>query len=162
MEFRMALLAVKDIEVSKQFYGALFGQTVTLDLGKNVTFSGGFGIQEDFARLTGVEPDAVVWKSDNMELYFEVDDFDAFLRQLSSYPEVRYVHPPLKHEWQQRVVRIYDPDGHMIEIGESMAVIARRYLSEGCSIEETARIIQHPRAFVEQCNRGGQGSSVKE
>ena len=153
MEFRMALLAVKDVEVSKRFYETLFNQTVVLDLGKNVTFSGGFGIQEDFARLTGIDPDAVVWKSGTMELYFEVDDFDAFLRQLSSYPGVRYVHPPLKHEWQQRVVRIYDPDDHMIEIGESMAVIARRYLDEGYSVEETSTIIQHPREFVERCRQ---------
>lgn len=155
MEFKIALLAVKDVEVSKTFYATLFDQTVVLDLGKNVTFSGGFGIQEDFARLTGIEPESVVQKSHNMELYFEVDDFDAFIRRLSSYPEVKYVHPSLKHEWQQRVVRIYDPDDHMIEIGESMAVIAQRYLSEGYSIEETSKIIQHPREFVEQCNHCG-------
>ena len=162
MEFRMALLAVKDVEASKTFYETLFDQTVALDLGENVTFSGGFGIQEDFARLTGIEPESVVRKSDNMELYFEVDDFDAFICRLGTYPEVKYVHPPLKHDWQQRVVRIYDPDDHMIEIGESMAVIARRYLSEGYSVEETSKIIQHPLEFVEQCNRGGQGSSASE
>lgn len=23
----------------------------------------------------------------------------------------------MKHEWGQKVVRMYDPDGHMIEIG---------------------------------------------
>jgi len=162
MEFRMALLAVKDVEISKRFYETLFGQTVVLDLGKNVTFSGGFGIQEDFARLTGIDPDVVVRKSGNMELYFEVDDFDAFLRQLNSYPDVRYVHPPLKHEWQQRVVRIYDPDDHMIEIGESMAVIARRYLDEGYSVDETSTIIQHPREFVERCKQAEQGPSAPE
>jgi catechol 2,3-dioxygenase-like lactoylglutathione lyase family enzyme len=158
----MALLAVKDVEVSKRFYETLFDQTVVLDLGKNVTFSGGFGIQEDFARLTGIEPDAVVWKPGNMELYFEVDDFDAFLHRLDSYPGVKYVHPPLKHEWQQRVVRIYDPDDHMIEIGESMAVIAGRYLDEGYSVEETSKIIQHPREFVERCKQAKQGPSAPE
>ena len=42
--------------------------------------------------------------------------------------EIEYVHPLRKYEWQQRVVRIYDPDMHIIEIGESMAMIARRYL----------------------------------
>ena len=55
---------------------------------------------------------------------------------------------PKKHDWQQRVVRIYDPDMHIIEIGESMAVIAKRYLAQGHSIEETAKIIQHPVEFV--------------
>ena len=63
------------------------------------------------------------------------------------------VHPPKKHEWQQRVARIFDPDGHIIEIGESMKVIAQRYLRMGCSVEETAQIIQHLAEFVESCLR---------
>lgn len=150
IKFQLALLAVKNVEASKRFYEDLFNQAVVLDLGKNVTFNGGFAIQEDFPWLLDLPQDSVVWKSHNMELYFEVDDFDGFLKKLAAF-EVSYVHPPKKHAWQQRVVRIYDPDWHIIEIGESMAVIARRYLSAGCSVEETARIIQHPVAFVEGC-----------
>lgn len=86
-----------------------------------------------------------------MELYFEVEDFDGFIQKLESYPNIIYVHEPKMHEWKQRVVRIYDPDYHMIEIGESMAVIAKRYISQGHSIEETAEIIQHPVEFVKAC-----------
>ena len=150
MKFQCALLAVKDVEASKRFYCDLFNQKVILDLGKNITFDGGFAIQEDFARLLGLPEDSVVKESNNMELYFEVNDFNDCLEKLSNF-DVRYVHPPKKHEWQQRVVRIYDPDGHIIEIGESMTVIARRYLAEGHSAEETAEIIQHPLNFVESC-----------
>lgn len=149
MQFKLALLAVKDIEVSKRFYTDLFEQKVVLDLGWNVTFSGGFAIQQNFAWLVGLPEDTVVEKSHNMELYFEVDDFDGFLNKLNGYSGIKYVHPPKKYEWQQRVVRIYDPDYHIIEIGESMTVIARRYLDAGYSEEETAKIIQHPVEFVE-------------
>jgi catechol 2,3-dioxygenase-like lactoylglutathione lyase family enzyme len=151
MKFQLALLAVKDVEISKKFYGELFDQTVSLDLGKNVTFSGGFAIQEDFAWLTDISENSVITKSNNMELYFEVDDFDAFLKKLEAYPDINYVHKAKMHDWKQRVVRIYDPDFHMIEIGESMAIIAKRYLSEGYSIEETASLIQHPIEFVKSC-----------
>ncbi len=151
MEYKLALLAVRDVEVSKKFYQDVFEQTVALDLGKNVVFHGGFGVQQDFARLTGIDPDSVCSKPHNMELYFEVDDFDAFVQKIERRQDIRYVHPPMKHEWQQRVLRIYDPDDHIIEIGESMAVIARRYLSERYSAEQTASIIQHPVAFVEHC-----------
>lgn len=152
MTFQLALLAVKNVEVSKRFYGELFDQKVVLDLGKNVTFSGGFAIQEDFPWLLDIPEKSMIQKSHNMELYFEVDDFDDFLKTLENY-DVSYVHPPKKHDWQQRVVRIYDPDWHIIEIGESMSVIACRYLSEGLSVEDTAKIIQHPLAFIEQLNR---------
>lgn len=151
IRFTTTLLAVKDVEISKAFYRDLFDQTVTLDLGKNVTLSGGFALQQGFDWLTGVAPDSMRWQSHNMELYFEVDDFDGFLMKLAARPEVRLVHPPKKHAWQQRVVRLYDPDGHMIEVGEAMAVIARRYLNEGFSVEETAQIIQHPVEFVRAC-----------
>lgn len=151
MKYKLPLLAVQNVEVSKKFYKQLFEQEVLMDLGKNVTFSGGFAIQEDFAWLTDIDPSSVVCNSHNMELYFEVDDFDEFLQLLEEHKEVNLVHPPKKHEWQQRVVRIYDPDFHMIEIGESMEIIAKRYLSQGFSIEKVSEIIQHPVEFVQQC-----------
>lgn len=151
MEFKLALLAVKNVDVSKKFYEELFNQKVILDLGRNVTFSGGFAIQEDFEWLTGLPVNSVIEKSNNMELYFEVDDFEAFMEKLKDYGNVEYVHQPKKYEWQQRVIRIYDPDHHIIEIGESMEVIAKRYLAEGYSVEKTSEIIQHPIQFVERC-----------
>ncbi|MBU5590145.1 glyoxalase/bleomycin resistance/dioxygenase family protein [Clostridium sp. MSJ-4] len=154
MEFKLALLAVKDVKVSKEFYEELFDQKVILDLGRNLTFSGGFAIQEDFAWLTDLPVESVMEKSNNMELYFEVEDFDGFMDKIKDYGSIEYVHQPKKYQWQQRVVRIYDPDHHIIEIGESMAVIARRYLAEGYSIDETSKIIQHPIEFVEMCKQG--------
>ncbi|WP_026478790.1 VOC family protein [Alkaliphilus transvaalensis] len=148
MEFKLALLAVKDVKVSKKFYTELFDQDVILDLGWNVTFSGGFGIQQNFGWLTGLSEESIIKKSNNMELYFEVENFDDFISKIKSYSDIEYLHPPKKYDWQQRVVRIYDPDYHIIEIGESMKVIVRRYLGEGYSVEETAEIIQHPVEFV--------------
>ncbi|MGN0478967.1 MAG: VOC family protein [Hominenteromicrobium sp.] len=147
--FQCTLFAVQDVERSRKFYGELFNQHVVLDLGANVTFSGGFAIQQGFSWLTGIPENEIRAKSNNAELYFEVQDFDAFLALLASHPEVQLLHPPKTHEWKQRVVRLYDPDFHLIEVGESMAVIARRLLNEGLSVEETAAQIQHPAAFVQ-------------
>lgn len=44
----------------QKFYKELFEQEIELDLGKNVTFKGGFAIQEDFAWLTGINPDTII------------------------------------------------------------------------------------------------------
>jgi catechol 2,3-dioxygenase-like lactoylglutathione lyase family enzyme len=148
MKFVCPLIAVNNLENSKRFYMELLDQEITLDLGWNVMFSGGFAIQMNFAKLLEIDPGSVVSRSHNFELYFEEDDFEAFLERLNNLEGIEYVHPPKKHEWQQRVVRIYDPDRHIVEIGESMAVIARRLLEEGKTIEETARLIQHPVEFV--------------
>jgi catechol 2,3-dioxygenase-like lactoylglutathione lyase family enzyme len=151
LDYKLPVLAVKSVETSRRFYCGILSQSVTLDLGKNVTFSGGFCVQEDFAEITRVHPSSVQHKSHNMELYFETANFDQFLRKLEQYGDVQYVHPPKLENWQQRVVRIYDPDGHMIEIGESMRTVAQRFLSLGYTVEETATIIQHPISFVDNC-----------
>lgn len=151
IRYESCVIAVKDVEISKRFYSELLDQRVTMDLGKNVSLEGGLALQEDFAWLTDVPADSIARRPHDMELYFEVDDFDDFCARLRRHPDVRLVHAPKEHAWKQRVVRIYDPDGHMIEVGESMAVIARRYLAQGLTAEETARIIQHPVSFVEAC-----------
>ena len=149
MRYTCSLIAVSDLEVSRKFYEEVLGQKVVLDLGWNLMFDGGFAIQLNFADIISIEKETVMKKSHNFELYFEEDDFDAFINRLKKIDDIEYVHQPKKHDWQQRVVRIYDPDKHIIEIGESMAVIARRYLSQGLSVEKTAKIIQHPVEFVE-------------
>lgn len=149
--FQCVLLAVQDVERSKRFYGELFNQHVVLDLGWNVTFSGGFAIQQNFAWLTGIPEDEIKIKSGNAELYFDVQDFDAFLAKLAAHPEIQLLHPVKTFEWKQRGLRLYDPDFHLIEVGESMAVIAQRLLCQGFSVEEVAEQIQHPVEFVERC-----------
>lgn len=154
IKYRLPLLAVRDVEISKQFYHDLFDQEVALDLGRNVTFSGGFAIQQDFDELTDVPKSTILHQSNNMELYFEVDDFDAFMEKLRGILDVELVHPPKTHEWHQRVVRLYDPDWHMVEVGESMEVVARRLMQEGNTAEQTAQMIRMPLEFVEQCRKG--------
>lgn len=151
MKLSSVLLAVSDLEQSKRFYQELFDQRIELDLGWNVTFTGGFTIQLNYDLLTGIPKDKIIKRSNNMELYFEVDGFDTFIEKLNTYSGIVYVNEPMECEWKQRVVRIYDPDFHIIEVGESMDIVAKRYLSLGCSIEETSAIIQHPIDFVKAC-----------
>lgn len=148
LRFACPVIAVSDLEASKRFYETLLNQKIVQDLGWNVTFQGGFAIQYNFAELVSIDKDTVINRSHNFELYFEEDNFDDFIEHLKKFNNIRYVHQPKKHDWQQRVVRIYDPDQYIIEIGESMAVIAKRYLNQGYSAEETAKIIQHPVEFV--------------
>ena len=63
IKYRLPLLAVRDVEISKRFYHDLFDQEVALDLGKNVTFSGGFAIQQDFDELADVPQSTILHQS---------------------------------------------------------------------------------------------------
>ena len=69
----------------------------------------------------------VTYGHHDAELYFEENDLDAFQEKLdqSSF-EIEYVSRLMTHSWGQRVIRIYDPDYHVIEIGESMEYVNSR------------------------------------
>ena len=75
-------------------------------------------------------------KSNNAEIVFEEQDFDGFLRRLEEYPDMEYLGEVIEHSWGQRVIRFYDPDGHIIEVGEDMKMVIKRFLASGMTMEK--------------------------
>ena len=146
MKFKNPLLVVTDLERSKQFYREILGLRVIQDFGANVTLTGGICLQtlDSWQGFLGVEPNDIRFGGRAAELYFEEDDFDGFLAKLESYPEISYVHPPLEHRWGQRVVRLYDPDRHIIEVGEAISDVCRRFRDSGLDEEGIARRMDVP------------------
>ena len=151
MKFSCSLISVKDISASRKFYEDLFGLEAKYDFGANIVFSCGLSLQQGFAELAGIPSDDVVYKANNFELCFEEENFDAFVFVLKKRPEIVYLHDIIEHSWGQRVIRFYDPDGHIIEVGESMCSVVKRFLDQGLTIEETATRTQHPIDFVKSC-----------
>lgn len=94
----------------------------------------------------------VLFGSNSSEVYFEEDNFDKFADKLKKC-EVEYVHPIMEHSWGQRVVRIYDPDKHSIEIGENIKVVCKRFLDSGITPEQIAERMDVPMKFVNACMR---------
>lgn len=102
----------------KKFYHDLFGLHGMTDLGGNVILTEGLVLQERtiWEKLIGKK---AVSGDGDAELYFEENDFDGFLEKLQDYPEkIKYLNPLIVDDKGQRVVRIYDPDGHVIEVKE--------------------------------------------
>ena len=77
-------------------------------------------------------------KSNNAEVVFEEQDFDGFLNKLKAYPEIEYLGEVIEHSWGQRVIRFYDLDGHLIEVGEDMQMVVKRFLASGMTMEEVS------------------------
>ena len=73
----------------------------------------------------------------NFEIYFEEDDFDSFIDKLQNY-DIEYVHPVKEHSWEQLVVRLYYPDKHIIEVGENIKVVCKRFLDSSMTPDEVA------------------------
>lgn len=118
MKLKNILIVVKDIEASKRFYKELFGLDVVMDNDGNVILTEGLVLQDKHIWESFIEKD-VTWRGHNAELYFEERDIDGMLKKLDKSPyEIEYINKDLKHSWGQRVIRIYDLDGHVIEIGE--------------------------------------------
>ena len=155
MKFKNPLLVVADRERSIRFYREVLGLRVIQDFGANVTLTGGVCLQtlDSWQSFLGAEPDDIRFGGQAAELYFDEDDFDGFLTKLESYPGISYVHPPKEHRWGQRVVRLYDPDGHILEVGENMKTVCRRFLDSGMTPEQAACRMDVPLKFVRSCMR---------
>lgn len=139
MKYGGVCIAVKDINLSKKFYQDLFGLEIFQDYGINVSF-GGLSLQQDFDWLIGVSKESISGKSHNMELYFEEDNFDSFIVKLEQSNDIQYIGNGVKEAgWGQRSIRFYDLDGHIIEVGESMKMVVKRFLNSGMSMEETSK-----------------------
>lgn len=118
MKLKNFLLVVRDIETSKSFYKELFGLSVVRDFGENVILSEGLVLQEQKVWETALEKQTQ-FGSHNAELYFEETDLDAFMEKLekSTFP-IEYINKCMEGDWGRRMIRIYDPDRHVIEISE--------------------------------------------
>ena len=116
MKFMNPMLVVADMDRSVEFYKEVLGLHVIMDFGANKTLTGGLALQtaETYKKFIG--KDEISFGSCSFEIYFEEDDFDDFAARLEKCG-VQYVHPVREHSWGQRVVRFYDPDGNLIEVG---------------------------------------------
>ena len=152
MKFLNVLIAVSDIEVSKRFYQEVLDLDVESDFGANVTLTGGISLQTlgTWKAFIQKGEDDVVFGGNAGELYFESLDIESFCKLLSERDDIRYVHPLFEHRWGQRVVRFYDPDGHIIEVGEDMGIVVRRFINDGLSVAETAARMGVSTAYIEQ------------
>jgi catechol 2,3-dioxygenase-like lactoylglutathione lyase family enzyme len=140
MKYNSVCIAVSDIKQARKFYQDLFGLEVFQDYGENISFFGGLSLQEDFDLLLDFPKEKMVKESHNMELYFEEDDFDGFIEKLEKYKGINYMgNGVIETRWGQRVVRFYDLDGHIIEVGEPGAMVVKRFLDSGMSMEETSK-----------------------
>ena len=138
MKYVCVVISVADIKTARKFYEDLFGLEVYQDYGRNIAFTCGLALQQDFDWLVNIPKEKVLKKSNNAEVVFEEQNFDGFLNKLKEYPDIEYLGEVIEHSWGQRVIRFYDLDGHLIEVGEDMKMVIKRFLNTGMSMEEVS------------------------
>lgn len=144
------MIAVTDMEKSIAFYEEVIGDRVAMSFGENVQFEGGFALQEMKTWKKMIHADSVRRKSNAVELYFEETNFDGFVSYLKEFPEIKFVHGVEEMPWGQRIIRFYDPDFHIIEVGEAMDTVITRMLKSGMSVEQVSEKSQYPVEYVKR------------
>lgn len=120
MKLRNILLAVKDIEKSRQFYHELFGLQIVLNSEGNMILTEGLVLQDEkiWREALGKE---IIPENNFCELYFEEPEIEAFICKLETqYPSIQYVNRLTEYSWGQKMVRFYDLDGNLIEVRTPM------------------------------------------
>ena len=117
MRLKNILIVVKDIEKSRKFYNDSFGIELVHDNDGNMILTEGLVLQDEKIWESFLGRD-IIPKSNSCELYFEEQDIESFVEKLERlYPDIEYVNPLMTHSWGQRVIRFYDLDGNLIEVG---------------------------------------------
>ena len=123
MKLKNVLIVVNDIEKSIAFYKNIFGLEVILDNDGNVIMTEGLVLQDAKIWKTFLNKD-IIPQNNACELYFEENDIEGFADKLEKYGEpIEYVNKLMTHSWGQKVIRFYDPDGNLIEVGTPMEAI---------------------------------------
>ena len=112
MKLKNVLIVVSDMERSKRFYRDLFGLPVIL--------AEGLVLQEKQVWEKAIGKTVQIGDA-GAELYFEETDMEIFQKKLNNYREdvceIRF----LQSGSDEDLIRLYDPDGHLIEVRKKNA-----------------------------------------
>lgn len=114
------IILVEDIHRSKKFYTDVIGLEILHDWDAMIVFKDRFAIHQANRLLPTHETSQICPKGKqgkgNVIVYFEIDDLQtAFADMQAKGVDIIHGIVQLPH---QKIFRIADPDGHIIEIGE--------------------------------------------
>lgn len=151
INYRSVVIMCSDIARSRAFYQDLFHLPVELDIGGLVTFACGISLWENECALDLLYPgvkDISPPEKPLQELYFETDNLPGFASLLKE-KNIRLLHPVQVTPWNQQTIRFFDPDGNLIEVGESMEHVVMRLSGEGFSPSELSEKTMMPIEFIQ-------------
>ena len=144
MRFKGPAAYITDLDRSRAFYEGMLGLTVLRVMSRGetpiaVAYTEGLSIwlaSDAYASLFG---DASLAPHDlrgsNWENTFETDAYEELYRQLRT-AGAAFLYEPRTLPWGQRGFRVYDPDGHILDISETMSACMRRQAADGKTLEQ--------------------------
>lgn len=147
MKYVCPLLVVSDMGLSRKFYEEVLNQRVKVDFGENVTYEGDYALHLQSHYTNLIENKPIAFGGHDGEIYFEDDDLEALQARLQA-ADVEFLHTIREEPWKQRVLRFYDPDKHIIEVGETLELLSYRLNKSGMNAAEIAAATGIPEEHV--------------
>ncbi len=119
IKFHHAIALVKNVEASKKFYEEVIGLKAEKVYDTFVLFEGGFSIHaaDVFYGYINKTYHGEKLGAYDVDFYFTTSDLPAMEQKLKE-ANVEFLHGIKQHDWGEKVIRILDPDGHLLEIGD--------------------------------------------
>jgi catechol 2,3-dioxygenase-like lactoylglutathione lyase family enzyme len=143
VKYSATVLFVKNIKKSFEFYTHYLDQVTKHDFGANIIFKSGLSLWEispshEISRHSGIN-DIKSKISGRFETYFETENIDGSFSRIK-VSGVAFLHEIIEEPWGQRTFRFYDPDGHLVEIGETMETFVKRaYQKYGTAVKASEK-----------------------
>ena len=120
IRFHHPIAMVKNVEASKKFYEEVIGLKAAKAFDTFVLFEGDFSIHaaDVFYEYINKTYQGEKLGNGNVDFYFTTSDLPAMEQKLKE-AKVEFLHGIKQHDWGEKVIRILDPDGHLLEIGDA-------------------------------------------
>jgi len=133
IRFHSSVIFCNDLQKQQEFYEKFLGQKIVRDLGGCLVFEGGFTLwrlEEEFPVSSEMGYTYEPIGNRNLELYFETGTFEDAVENILT-GDLRMLHNVTEEKWGQYTIRFYDPEGNLVEIGESMKCMVARMRGSG-------------------------------
>ncbi len=149
--YSSAVLVTEHFGLMQRFYENVLGQAVRFDFGSCVQFACGLSIWQPSEGHPAINALKKTHCQGNgaLELCFEADDFDEQAARVNGMG-VMLAHGIREESWGQRTLRFYDPDGNLVELGESMPSFCRRLHASGMDPHEISKKTGIAQSMIEQ------------
>jgi catechol 2,3-dioxygenase-like lactoylglutathione lyase family enzyme len=137
MKLNAFVLFVKDIASARKFYLDTCGFVIEHDFGKNIIFSNGLALWEMPPDHRIAEHNRNKTGSSSSEIYFESETLDEDFRKIKN-AGVHILHDIIEEPWGQRTFRFFDPDGHLVEVGETLESLVKNLVNKGMDIGQVS------------------------
>jgi catechol 2,3-dioxygenase-like lactoylglutathione lyase family enzyme len=138
MKFHSTVLFVSNIKKSKEFYTKNLGFKIENDFGSNVMLNQGLSLWE-------IKPEHPISQrlktnenSNRFELYFEAINIEEIYSKLEK-AGTEFLHRIQEEPWGQRTFRFFDPDSHLVEVGEPLEVFVQNMNEKGLTAIEISQ-----------------------